>query len=191
MSVEPKFCLLCIDYRYDALATEYFNSIGRSQNYFLSTTAGSCLCIGYKKYCENNCKKNAKDKCNPQNPDMKLFKESVLKNLEISLSLKDVSEINLMNHQDCGAIKAYLSCSGYPLVLGKNNKKDIEVNTKLLEYSHNYIKKHFKKIKTIKLSLIDINGTIANYSIKDKKWHIVYEGSGRNPVGLWYGKYIE
>ena len=51
----PSFNLCCIDYRYDALATQYFKDTENEFNYFLSTTAGSALCLGYKEYCIKNC----------------------------------------------------------------------------------------------------------------------------------------
>ena len=201
----PSFNLCCIDYRYDALATQYFKDTENEFNYFLNTTAGSALCLGYKEYCIKNCfhpnkhnikydscKCNNKTKedqiiqsCNPENKDMKLLKDSVKKNLEISISLKQVTEVYLLNHQDCGAIKAYLSCSGYPNYLGENNAKEIEINTFLLNYASEYIYKKFPHIQNIKLGLIDINGTVANFI--DNEWIITYIGIGINPLGLWYG----
>lgn len=92
---------------------------------------------------------------------MKILKESIIKNIDISLSLDDIKTIYMINHQDCGAIKAYLECSGYPKTLGENNKKDIKVNTQLLMIAEKYIKCKYPNIKQ-KLGLIDINGTVAN-----------------------------
>ena len=47
------------------------------------------------------------------------------------------------------------------------------------------MKKKFPS-KTIRLGLIDINGTVADYNIVTKTWTKIYTGSGTNPLGLWY-----
>ena len=48
----PIFTTYCIDYRYDALSSEFFKQIGLGNSYFLSTTAGAALCLGYEKDCK-------------------------------------------------------------------------------------------------------------------------------------------
>ena len=202
----PSFNICCIDYRYDALTTQYFNYNGQQFNYFLGTTAGASLPLGYKEFCLKNCIGNCCNKscefdilkntkiehktsnlilpCNPDNEEMEILKISLDTNITISRTLQNISEIYLMNHQDCGAIKAFLSCSGYPTNLGDDNAKEIEINTFLLNYSADYVYKTFPFIKTVRLGLIDINGSVADY-INDK-WVVVFKGVGINPKGLWY-----
>lgn len=184
MDNKTGFCVCCIDKRFDKLVTSYLNQTPNSDGYYLGTTAGASLCLGYKRYCKNICNKCSKKKtCDPNNAVMALLKESIVQNIDISLSLDNINVIYIINHQDCGAIKAYLECSGYPQTLGDNNKKDIEVNTELLLFARKYIKCKYPDIEPV-LGLIDINGTVAN--LVDGKWTIVYTGSGTNPLGLWY-----
>ncbi len=238
--ITPIFSIFCIDYRYDALTTEYFNAIGLQQRYFLSTVAGSTLPLGYKKYCLYNCGANScganscgansccdsstssnssssygscgccencnydgynkcnccedcncgntpSNSCNPNNPDMKLLKDNLVKNLEISFTLQPITEVYMLNHQDCGAFKAFLACSGYPTTLGSNNQLEIQINLDILLYAREYIHRKFPKLTTFRLGLIDTNGTVADYDIMTNSWIIMYRGVGINPGGLWYG----
>ena len=193
------FNVFCIDKRFDALTTEYFQSIGFRFNYYLGTTAGSGLCLGYKQYCSEICNCNCDcvnnsnsnsnssvNSCDPVNLDMQILKDSLVKNIEISLSLESIKEIYLLNHQDCGAIKTYLSCSGYPQTLGENNPLEIKINTDLLLFAKEYINNKFPDIM-VKLGLLDINGTVCDFDEKYFSWHIVYRGFGINSLGLWIG----
>ena len=116
---------------------------------------------------------------------MTLLRKSLVKNLEIALTLNTIEKIFLLNHQDCGAIKAYIGCSGYPATLGDNNSKEIEINQNILTYAKKYMSKKFKG-KNIILGLIDINGTVAEYNTSTKKWTKVFTGDLINPLGLWY-----
>ena len=179
----PIFSVCCIDYRYDAMTTNFFEAIGLERNYFLNTTAGGALSLGYKHYCNNLCKSKS---CSPNNSDMKLLKKTVVKNLQIALTLQPITEVYLLNHQNCGAIIAYLPCSGYPYELGKNNKLEIEINANLLTFAQSYIHKTFPNIKKIRLGLIDANGTVKNYDPKTKLWTLAYTGQGNDPKALWY-----
>lgn len=203
--------VFCIDKRFDYLTTEYFDGIGFRYNYYLLTTAGSALCLGYEKYCseicnsrcncsfvknclsDNNCllENNYKNACDPTNKDMELLKESIIKNIDIALSLDNLEQIYLLNHQDCGAIKAYLECSGYPKKLGDNNPLEIKINTDLLLFASQYIKQKFNSsnivLPNIKLGLIDINGTVSDYDYQYNSWNLIFRGPGTNPLGLWYG----
>ena len=194
MSIPPIFSIFCIEYRYDSLNTQYFKKLGIEYNYYQATTAGAALALGYEDYCnklyngkcDGECDKKCKKNCNPNNSDIKLLKDGLKKNLDIALSLSNITEIYLVNHQDCGAFKAFLDCSGYPKTLGDNNKKEININTCIMIYSYNYIKKHFPQIKKIKLGLIDVNGSVADLNLKTKEWNVVFTGIGINPLGLWY-----
>ena len=44
-------------------------------------------------YCICNCDCNLFGECNPLNPDMLLLKESLIKNIDISLTLDSIKEI--------------------------------------------------------------------------------------------------
>jgi hypothetical protein len=192
--------LFCIDFRFDYFTTEYFDSIGQRDNYFAVTTAGSSLCLGYTDYVNKICNcKQIENKCclgkncssndwtNPYNYDMELLKKSVTKNIEIALQVREFDSVYIINHQDCGAFKAYLSCSGYPNVLGENNALEIKINTEMLLFAQEYIKTNFPNIINIRLGLIDINGSIADYNFKYNTWELQYRGPGTNPLGLWFG----
>jgi hypothetical protein len=180
MTQVPIYSVFCIDFRYDTLTADYFDAIGL-QN-FAATAAGAALPLGYKCSCSCLCTEGS---CNPSNKDMTLLRDNLVKNLEIALTLQPITDIYLLNHQDCGAIKAFLGCSGYPLTFGSDNEKEIQINASILTYAQRYMKKKFPS-KTIRLSLIDINGSVATYNIVTKKWTKVYTGSGTNPLGLWY-----
>ncbi len=178
----PIFFIYCIDYRFDQYAVNYLTATGQAFNYFSSTNAGAALALGYEKYCKKKCCQKG---CDPSNSTMKLFKDGFIANLDISLSLEPVTEVYLMNHQDCGAFKEFLACSGYPENLGDNNKREIKINQDVLTYAQEYMVSKYPN-KTYKLGLIDVNGSVANYDIKTKTWTVVYRGKGNNPDGLWY-----
>jgi hypothetical protein len=183
----PIFSIFCIDFRYDNLTANFFQGIGLTNQYFAATAAGGALPVGYECSCSNICKKGKckKGKCNPDNKDMAILRKNLVKNLEIALTLQPITEIFLLNHQDCGAIKAFLGCSGYPLTLGADNSKEIEINESILKYAKKYMSKKFKN-KNIRLGLIDINGTTAEYDTITQKWTKIYTGTGIDPLGLWY-----
>ena len=172
----PIFAISCIDFRFDFLAALFFEGIGLQNLYFNASVAGAGLSLGYNQLCSCN-KRN--------NKDMNLLRDNLVKNLEIALTLQPIREIYIINHQDCGAIRAFLSCSGYPEYLGSNNKKEIEINSSILKNAKNYMLKKFPD-KIIKLGLIDINGTVANYNQSTNKWNKIFNGTGNNPKGLWY-----
>ena len=188
------FNVFCIDKRFDALTAEFFQNMGYIQNYYQGTTAGAALPLGYKQYCSEICNcececvhvaDDISPSCNPFNPDMILLKDSLIKNIEIALTLDPIYEIYLINHQDCGAIKAFLSCSGYPQTLGGNNSLEIEINTNLLLFAKDYINKVFPNIN-VRLGLMDVNGSVADFNHKYYSWNLIYRGYGNNPLGLWY-----
>ena len=135
----PLFCVCCIDKRFDALTTDYFESTEYKLNYYLGTTAGSGLPLGYKQYCTEiydcNCDLSTCTPCNPLNPDMELLERSLIRNIEIAQTLDSIPEIYIINHQDCGAIKAFLSCS-----IGNTNPIS---NFQLLYYSSNIKQNNF------------------------------------------------
>ena len=182
----PIFSIFCIDYRFDALIATFYEAIGKEFNYFACTSAGGALSLGYEKYCKKICNSCNKIKCDPENPSMDLLKKNLVENLNIALTLKPIDELFLINHQDCGAIKAFLACSEYPKELGENNKKEIKINSKLLVYANDYMSKIFPKIKNT-LCLVDINGSVATYNICKKIWTVIYVGEFDIKEGLWYG----
>ncbi len=186
------FNVFCIDKRFDFLSGEYFKRIGFEENYYLGTTAGAGLCLGYSDYCAEicNCKCDSSDhntsSCDPLNPDMLLLKDSLTKNIDIALTLDSIKEIYIVNHQDCGAIKAFLGCSGYPEEPGTNNQLEIKINTDLLVFACEYLKLKYPEINC-RFGLMDLNGSVADFDIKYNSWYLVYRGPGTDPKGLWYG----
>lgn len=180
----PIFTSYCIDYRYDALSSNFLKGIGYANSYYLSTNAGSSLSLGYKKYCKNNCDDD-KNYCH-KDEAMDILKKSFITNLKIALTLKPIMVVYLLNHQDCGAIRAFLPGNIYPSVGEDNKKEEIRINASLLTYGQAYIKKKFEHME-VYLGLIDSNGTVGDYDIKTKQWSIIYVGLGQNQNGLWYG----
>ena len=200
------FSIFCIDYRFDAYIATFYENINQEFNYFACTGAGGALSLGYRKYCSEKCKPcdpnniynfyNKCNHCNPCNPSklscnpndstMELFKTNFVENLNVALTLRPINEVYLLNHQDCGAIKAFLPCSGYPNILGENNKKEIEINSNLLAYAKEYMLHKFPD-KKIVMGLVDINGSVAIYDIPLKLWYVVYVGEFNLTEGLWYG----
>lgn len=187
---EIYFNIFCIDKRFDYLTTSYyFREIGFIDKYYMGTTAGSSLCFGYETFCKDLCNKDCYhciDRCDPsQKEDMNLLKDALIKNIDIALSLDKIQKIYLLNHQDCGAIKAYLSCSGYPQELGENNQLEIRIQTEILVFAAKYLQEKYPLIK-IRLGLIDVNGTVCDLDVKYATWQLVYRGPGNNPKGLWW-----
>jgi hypothetical protein len=188
MSKVPLFSIFCIDFRFDALVGDFYEGIGRDLSYYACTVAGGAMPLGYKKYCKQVCNGCKNKSCNPSNSSMKLLKNNLVENLNIALTLSPITESFLLNHQDCGAIKGFLSCSGYPTVKGSNNKKEIEINESLLTYATKYMVKKFPKIKFI-LGLIDLNGYVATFDIITKTWTVIFISTGiqLDEKAFWYG----
>jgi hypothetical protein len=192
----PIFSIFCIDYRFDAMVANFYENTGKEYDYFACTVAGGSMPLGYESYCKNKCNKkpackcksNKKDgkSCNPSNPSMKLLKKNLVENVNIALTLYPVTEIFLLNHQDCGAIKGFLACSGYPTVLGADNKREIKINSSLLIYAHKYMKKQFPKM-SFTLGFVDINGSVATFNAEKKLWTVIYVGEFNIKEGTWYG----
>ena len=183
------FSISCIDYRYDTLVSDYLKFRYTNNDYYQTVSAGAALSLGYEAYCKK--KSNCHCTCptgDPYNPDMRLLKNGIKKNLEIAMSLTTIGVVYLMNHQDCGAFKAYLSFSKYPENLGDDNEKEIKINADMLMYAKKYIKLNYPNVTNIILGLIDINGSVGEFNLCTQNWTIVYVGSGTNPKGLWWGQ---
>ena len=195
-SFVPIFVSYCIDYRYDALSSEYLRAIGYDNSYYLATNAGAALPLGYKKSCKKSCRSDDKGKCScsrskkkccPGTDAKDVLRESFNTNLAIALTLQPITVVYLLNHQDCGAIRAFLPCSGYPASGEENKKKEICINASILTFAQDDVKKQFNKMEVF-MGLIDSNGSVADYDIKTKKWTVIYVGSGENTDGLWFGR---
>ena len=100
--------------------------------------------------------------------------------------MKNFNQIYLINHQNCGVISRYLSCSGYPATLGANNSKEIQINRNILTFANNYVLRKICGVTCI-LALIDVNGSVASLNIVTGLWTVIYVGEGDNTLGLWYG----
>ena len=150
MSSVPLFSIFCIDFRFDAFVADFYKGIGRELSYYASTVAGGAMPLGYKKYCKQVCNGCKNKSCNPSNSSMKLLKNNLVENLNIALTLSPITESFLLNHQDCGAIKGFLSCSGYPTVKGSNNKKEIDIVASLPRRYKIYSPSTFEEYQTIR-----------------------------------------
>jgi len=177
---QQQFVINCIDYRYDDLVTQYFNAIGENSNYYNATTAGACLPISYNSYCQkytSGCTHSfKKTNC--------VLKAGLYTNLSISQQLSDLDVIYLIDHQDCGAFKTFLPKSGYPKELGENNQREKLIHKRALELAKSKLQK--RVLNTIRLGLIDVNGSVAYLNLKTRNWKLEYTGPGTNPKGLWW-----
>lgn len=176
------------------MVADFYEGIGKEFDYYACTVAGGSMPLGYEKYCVKNCNgcdknKNKNKSCNPSNSSMKLLKKNLIENINIALTLNPITEVFLLNHQDCGAIKEFLACSGYPQSLGSNNTKEIKINSKLLTYANQYILKYFPNMKYV-LGFVDINGSVASYNIIKQIWTVIYVGQYQNELGTWYNMKI-
>jgi hypothetical protein len=119
---------------------------------------------------------------------MDLFQQSLVTNLKVALTLQPIEEVFLMNHQDCGAFKAFLPYSGYPSQPGDDNVRELELQGGVLTLAHALMQKTFPD-KLIKLTLIDLSGSVAQYNIADMTWTLLHKGryEGNNVHALWYG----
>ena len=118
---------------------------------------------------------------------MDVLQDSFVTNLSIALTLRPITTVFLLNHQDCGAIRAFLPCSGYPLVGEVNKNKEICINAQILTNAQAYVKKKFPQM-TVPLGLIDVNGTVGQYDVLTRSWTIIHIGPGSDPDGLWFGR---
>jgi len=196
----PIMVSYCIDYRYDSMTAEFLAGIGYQNSYYISTNAGAALSLGYNKSCQgDNCgcrhshnhhhhheNNENETECCPGTESMRVLRKSFTTNLEIALTLQPIDTVYLINHQDWGAIRAFLPCSGYPASDEQNKTKEICINEKILKHAAKYVKKKFDNMEVV-LGLIDVNGTVADYDKVTKQWTIIYVGSGVNVDGLWYG----
>ena len=179
----PLFVMSCIDFRYNNLTGDFFKRIGQANNYYEAAVAGAgALPYGYSCYCKCKCCKKG---CNPCNPTMELFKKNLDENLKIAQSLSTIQTLYLLSHQDCGAMQAFLACSGYPKTLGEDNAKEIQIYADLLTFAKQYANKTFPNLP-VRLGVIDINGTVYDYNTTTKKWTLVSKGPGMDPKGLWW-----
>lgn len=171
-----KFVLTCIDNRFVNLMNNFYNATGQSETFYLGTAAGSSLPLSYSNICKKISCCTAKD-------INYLLQEGQLTNLNISQLLSEINEIDILDHQDCGAFKQFLPCSDYPLRLGKDKEKEKKLHEESLVLAENNLRKKGIPFMIQKL-LIDINGSVGKFI--DGQWTIIYTGSGKNPDGLWY-----
>merc|ERR1712031_33492 len=92
--------ICCIDKRYDSLISQYYDSIGQTADYYMITAAGSSLPLSY-----NRISKNPKFNCYSYENCItnKILREGELTNFNISKSLSDIKQLDIIDHQDCGA----------------------------------------------------------------------------------------
>jgi len=177
-----EFLIDCIDYRFPDLITTFLSTLNLSRTYYEGTVAGASLSITYNDYCTTN--PGSGCTCNFKKTNC-ILKNGILTNFEISTELSDVDEFIILNHQDCGAFKAFLPKSGYPLTLGTNNPKEIEILTKSMLLTQQYLERKYTSILSYVLYIIDINGWVAQYSSPQNIWKVIYTNENNDPRGLW------
>jgi hypothetical protein len=158
-------------------------AIGREYDFFLSTAAGGALALGSGTMTLA---------AYGASPVLDLLKDSLTTNLDIALTLQPIRDIFLMNHQDCGAMKSFLRCSGYPPNLGDDNARELAIQVEVLTLAYNEMARRYP-LKRIIPTVIDINGSVARYgdinsNLTSNTWTILHVGTrSRDPRGLWFG----
>ena len=106
--MNTKSVVCCIDKRFDSLVSQYYDSIGQRGDYYMITAAGSSLPLSYLKMCHQEEYKCCSYKNCLTN---KTLREGQLTNFNISMALSDIVQLDIMDHQDCGAFRVFLPCA--------------------------------------------------------------------------------
>jgi hypothetical protein len=163
----------CIDKRFDALLAEFYENNGQNANYYMVTAAGSSLPISYSRIAKEpsldcftveNCKLN------------QTLKGAMTTNLSISESLSSIEQLDIVDHQDCGAFRVFLPCAD---LNSKENEKIIHAK------SLNIASNKLNFTGPIRKLLIDLNGTVGQLE-DDNTYTVIYKGPGNNPNGLFF-----
>lgn len=176
------FSIACIDYRYDALVADFYAAINEKPNYYLGTAAGAALPLGINGYsykyggCVTEEGKNTNQ----------ILENGLLTNFEISQTLSNIKKIDLMDHQDCGAFKVFLPCSGYPENLGEKKRMEKNIHKKVLLEARSALFQRYPELVSITMRLIDVNGSVGELNPQTGEWSVIYVGRGTNPKGLWF-----
>lgn len=159
---EPVICVSCMDYRYNDLLSKYMTMF----QYYNISTAGGGLTL-------------AMGNLSPS------LAQSVLDNIDIAHSLSASTKLYIINHQDCGAFRAFLPESGYPSYLGEDNRTELNIHSYVLQGLRNMPDLHGMNVK---VGVIDYNGTVAD--IEDGRWVIKFVGPGQDPRGLFFTNFV-
>lgn len=178
-----KSVICCIDKRFDALVSEYYDAIGQSADYYLISAAGSSLPLSYNKICKDlqccsykNCVTN------------KTLRDAQILNFNISESLSSINQLDIMDHQDCGAFRVFLPCADLPsgIVTPQEKEKEKQIHAQSLTLAESSIRKRIPTFNNpIVRLLIDLNGSVGQLQA-DGSWKVIYKGTGTNPNGLWW-----
>jgi len=174
--------LCCIDKRFDSLVSQYYDSIGQTADYYMITAAGSSLPLSYNRISKNpnfNCYTYENCIIN------RTLREGELTNFNISQSLTNIQQLDIMDHQNCGAFRVFLPCANLKtgILTPKEKEHEKEVHKISLNDAEEKVKKTFER--PIQKLLIDVNGTVGKLDENDN-WIIIYKGLGTNPNGLWW-----
>jgi len=190
----PIFASYCIDERYDELASEFLRQTLGRRSYYIGTNAGAALCLGYDASCRaircgggSSSSNKAGSGCCPGTTEMRKLKRAFNTNFAIALTLKPITVVYLLNHQDCGAIRAFLPCSGYPAKSASDGPAEVCINARILAAGQRSVLKEFPRMSVV-VGLLDANGTVANYDVEARTWTIVFLGQGCERTGLWHGR---
>lgn len=167
--------IACIDKRFDSMISSYYDSINLSKDYYMITAAGSSLPLSYSKISKEH-------KCYSYDNSVKntLLRDGQLTNFTISQQLSNIVQLDILDHQDCGAFRVFLPC-----VSTSTKEEELEAHKKSLDYAEKKIKSHNPKFTgKIKKKLIDLNGTVGELQ-DDGSWIVVFQGQGNVQNGLF------
>ena len=183
--MNTKSVISCIDRRFDSLISQYYDSIGQTGDYYMITAAGSSLPLSY-----NNISKNPKFNCYSYESCLlnQILRDGEITNFNISTSLSDIQQLDIMDHQDCGAFNVFLPCANLQSETRTPEEKahEKEVHKISLNDAEDKIKTTVPSFRNpIQKLLIDVNGTVGKLN-ENGTWTIIYRGPGNNPNGLWF-----
>lgn len=180
-----KSVLCCIDRRFDNLVSQYYDSIGQTKDYYMITATGSSLPLSYLKCVQS---RRISMLLLQKLLTNKTLREGQITNLNISMSLSDIVQLDIMDHQDCGAFRVFLPCANLPTsnLTMEEKEHEKQVHAQSLNFAKESITRRVPSFTNpiVKL-LIDLNGTVGKLN-EDGTWTIVHVGPGSNPNGLWW-----
>ena len=181
-----KTVFTCIDKRFDNLVCTFYKETGQENDYYLATAAGASLPLSYNTICKkpqfnccttDNCKTN------------RTLRNGLLTNFSISQALSEIVQLDIMDHQDCGAFRVFLPCANLPPtpenLTPAEKEKEKEVHGNSLNLAETKVRQADAKFTNpIRKLLMDLNGTVAEFD--GEKYTVIFKGQGENTNGLFY-----
>lgn len=120
--------LLCIDFRFWQTTLEFVKNKLKIKSFDILALAGGAKSLA--------------------SPTKKIYQQTVLGNIKISVDLHQIQKIILVNHQDCGA---YGGSQRF-----KSLKEEITFRQKELQKAKKFLSKIYPKLKVIKIFVFKI-----------------------------------